>query len=97
MFESTDEKVAQMQEAEDIISRLLKGLYLDEEVEAFQKKYPRKPSKLGVDGLWHSESTHDKPEGAIWRALSKRIRAAETADWKRLGQIISTNLEGWWD
>lgn len=97
LFESTPEKVAQMQEAEDIIGRLTRGLYLEDEFDAFQKKYPPAPAKLGEDGLWYHESTHDKPEGAEFRALSERMRALEDADWKRLGEIISTQLNGWWD
>lgn len=97
LFESTEEKVAQMKEVEDIIGRLVRGLYLEEESDAFHKKHPIKPMKQDIDGNWYSESTHDKPEGAKWRALSKRMRKMEEDDWKRLGEIISTQLNGWWD
>jgi hypothetical protein len=86
-----------MQEAEDIIGRLLRGLYLEKEMDAFHEKYPRKPMKQDSKGNWYSQSTHDKPEGAIFRALAARCRALEDADWKRLGELISTHLNGWWD
>jgi hypothetical protein len=97
MLESTEEKVAQMQEAEDIIARLLKGLYLEKEADAFHQKYPRKPMKQDSKGNWYSQSTHDKPEGAKWRALAARMRTLEDADWKRLGYLITNCLRGWWD
>ena len=96
IFEGYEYKVSEMLEAEQMIERILKQDWLSDEFDAHMKKYPTKWQEK-ENGDMFVESTHDKPEGAEFRAINERRRVLEKADWDRLGYLISNCLQGWWD